>query len=163
MRAPKLLHAVNAQCTFLQRLCMRTSPQRQRLLAQAAIALLIATVALRCLPFARIARWLGVSCLETAADSKPHRDLLASDIGWAVRAVARRLPWSAQCLTQAIAATLLNRLHGVSSTLYLGVTFTPSRVLRAHAWVRSGRRIVVGGARHQRFSVVGCFAGRFDE
>jgi hypothetical protein len=156
----QLLRAGNSLLTLLEVLCFRSTWQRRWLLWHALVAVLLASIAMRCLHFARIARWLGNYGGETAAQSPPRGDQLAIDIGWAVSAVAKRVPWPAKCLIQAVAATLLNRLHGVSSTLYLGVSLSPE--MQAHAWVRCGRRVITGSAEHHRFTVVGTFAQAFD-
>jgi hypothetical protein len=124
------------------------------------VAVPLASIAMRYLHFSSVARWLGKCGAETADQSKSRSEHLAIEIGWAVCAVARRVPWRAKCLTQAVAATLLNRLHGISSTLYLGMAFSPE--MQAHAWVRCGRRVITGSAGHRRFTVVGTFAGHFE-
>ena len=160
--APRLLRAGIRPFALFKALCFRSTWQRRWLLCHAMVAVLLASIATRCLHFSRVARWLGTCGGETGDQSKSQSDRLATDIGWAVCAVAKRVPWEAKCLTQAIAATLLNRLHGVSSTLYLGMIFSPAEVMQAHAWVRCGRRIITGSAGHHRFTVVGTFAQGLD-
>lgn len=162
VRASRLQRSGSRLLALLQIFCFRSTWQQRWLLCQAMAAVVLASIAIRCLHFSRVARWLGVGGGETTDQASLQSDELAMDIGWAVRAAARRAPWDAKCLTQAVAATLLNRLHGVSSTLYLGMALSTSAAPQAHAWVRCGRRVITGSAGHQRFTVVGTFAGHFE-
>ncbi len=70
----------------------------------------------------------------------------------------RNMPWQSKCLDQAIAAHQMLRRRGVPSTLYLGVAKEGDSALSAHAWVRCGRLLVVGGEGRHRYTVVNTFA-----
>ena len=65
------------------------------------------------------------------------------DIGTAVTAAGRHVPGST-CLTEALVGEILLSRRGFPSRLRLGVAREAGE-LRAHAWVESEGRIVVGG------------------
>jgi len=64
-------------------------------------------------------------------------------IGWAL-AIARRVVPHATCLPQALAAEALAMRSGHPADLRIGVIKTAAGRLRAHAWVESGGRVIVG-------------------
>lgn len=84
------------------------------------------------------------SSLPAAA---PAASAAVSRIGWAVSAAARHVPGAGGCLVQALAAERLLRVHGLSACLRIGVASDGGKKLRAHAWVESGGRVVIGGRR----------------
>jgi hypothetical protein len=68
-----------------------------------------------------------------------------------VASAARFVP-RATCLTQAIAAHWLLRQGGFPAVLYLGVLRGPGAVFRAHAWVESDGRVLIGGGAGKDFT-----------
>ena len=81
------------------------------------------------------------------------------DIGWAVEAAARTLPWNTLCLTQAVAATRMLSRRGVDWVLHVGLDRDEGELI-AHAWVTSGTKVVVGGAGVARFARLVAYAPR---
>src|SRR5687767_4024900 len=79
-------------------------------------------------------------------DRRPDGTALTTvqDVAWAVERVSRAIP-GATCLTQALAARLLLSRRGHASRLKIGVTRPAGERLRAHAWLESEGRIVLGG------------------
>jgi transglutaminase superfamily protein len=65
-------------------------------------------------------------------------------VAWAVE-TASRCPPRTTCLVQALAAQLLLAREGCPSRLHFGVSRTLEGVFRAHAWLESDGRIVIGG------------------
>jgi hypothetical protein len=63
---------------------------------------------------------------------------------WAVRSAARFVP-AASCLTQAIAAQVLLAFHGEKTCLRIGVAKDEKGEFKAHAWIESQNRIIIGG------------------
>ena len=62
---------------------------------------------------------------------------------WALTRASRWVP-GATCLTQALAGQwMLNRL-GYASTVVIGVQPEAKKGLHAHAWLKSGARLIVG-------------------
>ena len=62
---------------------------------------------------------------------------------WAVTSMSRYVP-RATCLTQALAANLLLRGCGQPAQIRIGVIKSAEGGLKAHAWVESQGRIVIG-------------------
>jgi hypothetical protein len=130
------------------------------LLGEALFALLLARGAMVFLPFRRIAAWLGTPGTESPATATPEELRTAQEVGWAVGAVARRAPWDARCLAQALAATWMLRRRGLEGTVSFGACQGESAEFAAHAWLRLGACIVTGGVSHERFKVFTTFARR---
>lgn len=129
-----------------------------RLLVEAGILLVIARLAVWFVPFRRVAARLGEEMAESPADLSEEQRETALLIGWAVRTLGRRLPWMSQCLVQAVAATWMLQRRRIPSTLYFGLAKDPEAGLKAHAWVRSGAKILTGAKGHEEFRVVATFA-----
>ena len=69
----------------------------------------------------------------------------------AVRTAARYVP-GATCLTQALALQAMLTRHGYASSLHIGVEKGPDRAFGAHAWVRCGDEIMIGGDDSDRYA-----------
>jgi hypothetical protein len=65
-------------------------------------------------------------------------------IAFAIRAMGARVPWRSDCLVQALAAQHWLATVGVGSTIHLGVKAS-DEPLDAHAWLKVGERVVLGG------------------
>ena len=64
---------------------------------------------------------------------------LGRAVGWMVRRVARRLPFQALCLPQAMAAQWMLRRRGVPGRLRVGVRrSSPERPLEYQVWLTVG-------------------------
>lgn len=123
------------------------------LVVEALAYLALARVAIVALPFRVLARRLGARQAETLTTGAPRA--APGRVEWAIAAAARRAPWRAACLEQAIAAKAMLKRRGIEGTLYLGVARDP---VEAHAWLRVGDRNVTGGTDVGRFAVVASFA-----
>jgi hypothetical protein len=134
----------------------RLPQQDRRLVREAGTLLLFAWLAIRVVPFRRLAPRLGRSQLESPAAQSPDAVAIARRVAWAINVAARQYPWVMNCFPRAIAAKLMLRRRGVEATLYLGVR--RDAALKAHAWVRVGPFIVTGRQEHVRFTVVSSFA-----
>ena len=114
----------------------------QRLyLREAAVMLLLARLAVRCVPPAHIfawARWPPRRFCRFAADEMRW-------VAWAVERVADDARMKSACLPRALAAQAMLRLRGISSRLCLGVARAGGETL-AHAWLEVGDDKIVGGA-----------------
>ncbi len=133
---------------------------RQLLICEALLALAIARVALACLPFKRIAAWLGTAGTETPASATEDEIFMAREIGWAVSAAARRVLWDGRCLGQALAATGMLRRRGLEGTVSFGAGRDDAAEFTAHAWLRLGPLMVTGGPGHEQFQTFTTFARR---
>jgi hypothetical protein len=120
----------------------RLDSSDRRLLVEAALVVPVIRVALTLLPFRLVHRGIAFAT-RTLHRSTPSTTKTQERITWAVTVIAARVP-RASCLTQALAATLLLVRHGHAATLRLGVAKNDDGTLRAHAWLESGGRAILG-------------------
>jgi hypothetical protein len=116
--------------------------ERRRLVIEAAVLLGFVRLGLRTLSLGRLRRALHSCSRGRRSGSRESLE----NIGWAVRAAARRFPAPRTCLMEALAADVMLRRRGYNSELHLGVRKTPDRAgpLDGHAWVACGGNVVVG-------------------
>lgn len=74
----------------------------------------------------------------------PASPELAARCRWAVERAAGLVP-GATCLTQALAGRFLLARRRAGSTITIGVAPKETGGFRAHAWLRSGEQVVLGG------------------
>jgi hypothetical protein len=100
------------------------------------------------------ARWLHARrpASELLANlNRPSRGLTTlshgerRDLSRAIAAVARRVPWRADCLVQALAARRWLEARDAPSELRLGA-WRDGAAVTAHAWLLSDGEVVTGGA-----------------
>lgn len=138
----------------------QASSAQKSLLWEALAALALARMAMACVPFRRIAGWLGTPGAESSVTATPQEIQTAQEIGWAVGVLGKKVPWDGRCLAQALAATWMLRRRGLEGTVAFGVQESKQEGFEAHAWLRVGTHIVTGGAGHQRFKALTTFARR---
>ncbi|MBA3878815.1 lasso peptide biosynthesis B2 protein [Sphingomonas sp. CCH10-B3] len=123
---------------------------RQRLVAEAAFALLVARIALLVVPFPRLAARWGVLLPVGDPGLTPPEALdaaaveTAQAIGWAVTATASVMPFKAVCMQQAVAARAMLARRGVASVLHYGAGRDDKGALVAHAWLDAAGVKVTG-------------------
>jgi hypothetical protein len=84
-------------------------------------------------------------------------------IGNTIEAVARRMPFRAECLQQALAAQRMLQRRGYPATLSLALSTyhedraAPQRGRAAHAWVSIGDTVICGDGDLSRYAVIACF------
>jgi hypothetical protein len=134
------------------------------LLLEAFVLLGAARLALRTVPFRRLARRLGPLQVETPAEATVAELAQARRIAAAVARVSPYTPWASNCFPQALAAKYWLHRHGIASTLYLGVALTRDAVdtatpngMEAHAWLRCGPLNVTGGQGSARYTITAWF------
>lgn len=127
--------------------------------AEAAALLLVLRVGIGRVPFRRLARWCGLHAGEPANAALPAPHEPAIGVGIALRRAARRVPWEATCLMQALAGAAMLRRRRVGATVHLGVARDDASDagLAAHAWLRAGDLTLTGGAESDRFSPVAAY------
>ena len=128
----------------------RLTGRERALLAEAGCALAIASLVVAVMPFRRVMALVRPPLPQRAP--APVEEQAVRSIRHAVQAWARKVPWRALCLEQALASHWMLRRRGIVATIHYGVARS-SEGLRAHAWVRT-----------LHFDVVGCEnAGDFTE
>ena len=113
---------------------------------------------LKALPFSKVAPSLGDQMQETAMVSSEEDVRVARRVGHVIAVASRYTPWDSNCLVRAIAAGLMLKRRGISSTLYMGTGKDKSGKMIAHAWLRSGPVYITGAEVMKEYSVVGMFA-----
>ena len=127
---------------------------KQVLFIEAVFWLGLARLAVLMVPFRFIAPLLGRHKADTPEQSMPGP---LKQISQAVNIMSRHLPWECKCLAQAIAAKMILKRKGFSSTLYLGMA-RDEKKFKAHAWVRSGNIIVTGHCGLEDYKIISKFS-----
>ena len=123
------------------RAVLRLPAIQRRLYLRALATVVVIRMALTLLPSRLIIR--GVARLSSDRPGARTKGLDPRMIAQAVERVSLRVP-GATCLTQALAAHMMLHTHGHRSSLCLGVARTEQGDFRAHAWLESQGRIVIG-------------------
>jgi len=133
---------------------LELSCHERRLLIRAYGLLLAARAGLWILPLADVRRQL-MRCAAAPEGVREDledltEDLMVNQVVWAVGAISFLVPRT-NCLTRAVAAEAMLRSAGYLSSIEFGIEQEPGRSFAAHAWVRCGDRIVIGGP-HERYA-----------
>lgn len=126
---------------------LRLPAATRALAVEASLLLLLARVLVAHVSMRRWRRHLDVA----PAAAGPPAELSEEALGTArrlsriVRKVARRAPFRAVCLPQAMAAQWMLRRRGVPSRLVFGARRGAEAATEFHAWLRAGGETVLGG------------------
>ncbi len=128
--------------------------RRQAAHLEAWLVLLIARLAIILFPY----RWWHSRLAGIGADTPAVDDIdldevrRAIAIGRLVRRTARRVPFNALCLPQAIAARLMLRRRGIKTQIYYGArSGDERRPVRLHAWLMLGEHCLTGDDQRRAF------------
>ena len=133
---------------------MTPQTMRRLYLREATTMLVLARLAVRFLPSARLFAW---------AD-RPIRHIrrFAGDevqwVAWAVEERGGAPGMNTLCLPRALAAHAMLRRRGIASRLCLGVARNGEDIA-AHAWIEVGGRTIVGGEEARSFTRLAAFGG----
>jgi hypothetical protein len=133
---------------------MKAKIIRRAYLREAAISLLLARIAVRIIPAARIFGWA----------SRPPRQVrrfTADEIGWvlwAIDAAAAKSRTETLCLPRALATHAMLRRRGITSRVCLGVARQQTK-LAAHAWIEVGDDGAIGSPGAGGFTRIAGFGG----
>jgi len=127
------------------------------LLLYIVILLAIVRLLLLLVPFRYITVWLGKH-MEESPYIDENENTFINRVGWAIQVVSKYTPWESKCLVQAITGKILLRHKRLQNTMYLGVAKDREEQMIAHAWLRSGNKLVTGGCNSSMFTVVAKFA-----
>ena len=137
---------------------IRRSRQEQALLLESAFWLLAGRIAVPWFEFRRIAGVLRLVETSVADTALTQEGPTPQQVAWAVEAVAGNAPWTSTCLMRALAGNVLLRRRGISSVLTLGVATTgASGTIVAHAWLRCGESVLIGGRGMHHFAPLASF------
>lgn len=126
----------------------------RRLYAESVIALARAAADLKTRKFRELVGDLDqVEAANLPPELAPAEALEAQRVAQAVRRCARNVPWEALCLCQALALTRMLKRRSIGGQVTLGSRMASAaepgqgRHLTAHAWVSSGKGVLLGGER----------------
>jgi len=132
------------------------SPGQWALFTEATLLLAFARFCLRFIPFHVYIRLLGCKIESHPNEEQiPYQRLEA--IHEEVRRAARNVPWNAVCLPQAMAAKWMLKFRRIDSTIIWGVDKAEDNTVKAHAWLKVGHFIVMGGESHQGFTEISMY------
>lgn len=145
-RAGRLAAIERGASSFVNRFrsFLRLPVATQALAVEAAFTLLLARLLVAHVPMRYWHRRL-----DTGPESSPcpQRSVSPGKVARIVRKVARRLPFQALCLPQAMAAQWMLRRRSIPSRLVFGARRgrTPERTFEYHAWLMVAGQCVIGG------------------
>ena len=128
-------------------------PTNRRLLAEALPALVLASLAVKLVPFRRLA---SAASRRGRSDGSADPAFLRK-ARWSVDAWARRVPWRAVCFQKGLALHFMLRRRGIASVLHYGVAKAAADGLKAHVWVCVEGVAVIGGEEAGGFACVATF------
>ena len=128
--------------------------RKQALLAEALMAVAVASAAIRFAPFERAVR---LGSRELGAGPTAATEQVCDMVRWAVEAVAARVPWRAVCFQQGLALQWMLRRRGIDARLHYGVGKGDDHELRAHVWISAEDRIVIGGEQAPHFRALAVY------
>ncbi len=121
---------------------------------EAVCALIVASAAIKLLPFKTVVRMMNRPRLDGRQRAAAKE--LADEVRLAVKRAARRLPWKIVCFPEGLAAHWMLRRRGAPSLVHYGLRQSDSG-LTAHVWISLGDEVVVGEETTDRHTCVAVF------
>jgi len=122
---------------------LRLPFQKKMLCLEAAFFLLTSRLALQCLPFRLIQRFMNRAPKQPQLQGE-ERKRMREDIRWVISGMANHLPGETVCFPQGLAAQEMLRRRNIGTTLYFGATAKAGISLKSHVWVQDGEAAVIG-------------------
>lgn len=110
------------------------------------------------LPFKVYSQFLGQINSESPKNPKQVDWQYVDRISKSVRNVSKVSPFQFKCLVQATVGKYFIAQERIESTIYFGVKKDESQNLKAHAWLRVGSKIVLGGEVADQYNVVSTYS-----
>jgi GNAT superfamily N-acetyltransferase len=126
----------------------------RRLLFEALPALALASLAIKLVPFRRVA---AAASRRGKGSGRAADEAFVRKARWAVEAWSKRVPWRTVCFQQGLALHAILRRRGIASLLHYGVARDAAKGLRAHVWVTVDGRPAIGGEEAGGFACVATF------
>ena len=127
---------------------LNLSSNERRLLIKTWILLGVTRLGLELFPFSTLRKLLFKL---TFLSHGPGKNFSEEYLVWSVSVVSRYVP-KTTCLAQALAAQFLLQQAGHQARLHIGVEEAEKGSLKAHAWVESQGRILIGGFDVNRYT-----------
>lgn len=122
------------------------------------LMLSLAGIANLILPFKVYARFLGEINSESPKNPQQVDWKYVNRIAKSVRNVSKVSPFDFKCLVQATIGKYFIAQERIESTIYFGVRKDKSNNLKAHAWLRVGPKIVLGGEVADQYNIVSTYS-----
>ena len=111
------------------------------------------------IPMRKFASFLGEQDKSSPTDNIAAHASKIEKIRLAVARTSRVTPWRCMCYEQAFTAKILLQRRNIPSTLYFGVRKNSSEnKIDAHAWLRTGNRIITGKKNMHTFKEIARFS-----
>lgn len=143
---------------------LKQSRARRHLVAEALRELLRAWWLVRFREFHTYSVVLGEASPANFTTEYAHSDhLLLHDIRWAIESINRTAGGRFTCLMQAMAGKAMLNRRGVENTLVLGAKLKRDEArsgeapMAAHAWLRVGQTVLLGGEASVGYVPVTCY------
>lgn len=110
------------------------------------------------LPFKYLATFLGKQNKTAVSEMKSTIDkTVVESVTRQIKNVSSYVPWDSNCLVQATVGKILLRKERIDSTVCFGVKKEDNK-MKAHAWLRVGPDIILGGEIASQFTEVSSFS-----
>lgn len=116
------------------------------LLASAILSVVKARIVVTFVPVRKILQPVPLRTEVTFGD--PGR------VGWAVETAGRIVPSGTNCLVRAIAGREMLARRGFNSQIRLGIAKESSNILKGHAWLECGDKIITGEGEHRNYAAM---------
>lgn len=101
---------------------------------------------------------LGTHNKESDQDECIENNDILLKLKSGIRRTSKYAPFKSKCLQQAYAGKIILNQKQIPSTIYFGVAKDEKKGLKAHAWLRSGNKIICGEKGMNQFTVVSFFS-----
>lgn len=128
------------------------------LLIRIFLLLCVAGAANLILPFKAYARFLGEINAESSRNPQVVDWEYVDRISQSIKTISLVSPIKFNCLIQATVGKIFIAKKEFDSTLYFGVKKDASKNMIAHAWLRVGPKIILGGEVADQYNVVSTFS-----
>lgn len=81
----------------------------------------------------------------------------------AIERVSRHTIWESKCLVKALVLQKLMTKHQINHTIYFGLAKNDQNEMIAHAWVKCGDVVVIGGQNSKSYSTIATFGSKVFE
>lgn len=122
------------------------------------LMLCIAGLANLILPFKTYSRFLGEINSESPKNPTQIDWDYVDRVSNSIRNISKVSPFDFKCLIQASVGKYFFAQERMDSTIYFGVKRDKSQNLKAHAWLRVGPKIVLGGEVADQYNVVSTYS-----
>jgi Transglutaminase-like superfamily len=119
------------------------APAERSLVREAYATVVAMRIASWMLPFGKV-RELAEQMAARGKHVFNPRGLSRERIAWAVMAAGNAFPGGHNCLVRALAGEVMLRRFGYPAELRIGVANPAAAAFKAHAWLESGGRVLIG-------------------